>query len=160
MCHLHTNKRRDITITLQSSPRGITWHCQLTHGAIGGEVGLNGGCVILWNPLIVAGRHPKRWSSIGPQGEVDHCPAAEKRKQEQCQCEEQTPWLTEKTASTAGVGGEGGSGLLCLSSQSLGGGTVQGFSRSRHWDFLIPFHFGRLPFFLCLLMHAPPLSPA
>lgn len=35
--------------------KGVAWMCQLTHGAVGGEVGLDGGCVILWNPLIVAG---------------------------------------------------------------------------------------------------------
>lgn len=56
--------------------------CQLTHGAVGGEVGLDGGRVILWNPLIVADRYPKRWASVGPQGEVDHGPAAKKSKQE------------------------------------------------------------------------------
>lgn len=53
---------------------------QLTHGAVGGEVGLDGGAIILWDPLIVAGRHPKRCSSGGPQGELDHCPAAEEKQ--------------------------------------------------------------------------------
>lgn len=79
--------------------------CQLTHGAVGGEVGLDGGCVILWNTLIVTGRDPKRRSSVGPQAEVDHCPAAKERKQEEGQCKEKAPWLTQKPTSAAGSGG-------------------------------------------------------
>lgn len=54
----------------------------LTHGAVSGEVGLDGSSIILWDPLIIAGRDPKRRSSVCPRGEVDHCPAAKERKQE------------------------------------------------------------------------------
>lgn len=56
--------------------------CQLTHSAVGGEVGLNSGRVILWDSLIIAGRDPKGGSFMGAQDEVDHCPAAKERKQE------------------------------------------------------------------------------
>lgn len=54
---------------------------------------------------------------------MDHCPAAKKRKQEQDQCEEQTPWLTEKPTPAAVERGECSLGLLSLDD---GGGTVQG----------------------------------
>lgn len=132
---------------------------RLTHGAVGGEVGLDGGCIIQRDPLVVAGGHPEGRSPVGPQGEVDHCPAAEETEEEEGEGEEQTPGLAEEAAAAAGAGGEGGPGLLRLGSECLRGGTVQGLGRGRQGAFLVPFHFSsRVPFFLSLRVHAP-LTP-
>lgn len=87
---------------------------------------------------------------------MDHCPAAKERKQEHGECEEQTPWLTEKPTAMTGLGGLDSRGLLC---RSLWGGIVQDFSRCCHRGFLILFHFGRVAVFLGLVMHGPPFEP-
>lgn len=55
---------------------------QLTHGAVGGEVGLNGSRVILRDTLVIAHRDPKGRPFTRSQAEVDHCPATKERKQE------------------------------------------------------------------------------
>lgn len=129
---------------------------QLTHGAVGGEVGLDGSCVILRDALVVACWDPKRWPSKRPQAEVDHRPATEERKQEQSQCEEETPRLTEESASSLRSGGEGGWGLLCL---DLGGEAGRGFGGSRRGGFSGPLQPGRGPFFLSWLRHGRLWNP-
>lgn len=154
MIHTHHIFLRS-SITLLEPLAGIK-DAPLTHGAVGGEVGLDGSCVILRDALVVACRDPKRWASTRPQAEVDHRPATEKRKQEQSQCKEETPRLTEKSTSASRSGGEGGWGLLGL---GLGGGTGQGLGGSRCGGFLIALRHRRGPFSLCWLRHGRLWTP-
>lgn len=69
----------------------------LTYRAVGGEVRLDGGRVVLRETLVVAGRDLER-RPLGAEAEVDHRPAAEEKEQEEGEREQETPGLT------AGVG--------------------------------------------------------
>lgn len=65
-----------------SSDQGWT----LTYGAVGGEVRLDGGRVVLREALVVTSRDLER-RLLGAEAEVDHCPAAEEKEQEEGECE-------------------------------------------------------------------------
>lgn len=83
----------------------------LTYCAVGGEVRLDGGRVVLWDTLVVAGRDLER-RPLGTEAEVDHRPAAEKKEQEEGEREQETPGLTAgaRRRCQSGFWGLGGAG--------------------------------------------------